>query len=180
MTAQSCFLTLRRLEPSSSKMSGSSVIPEINKGSPKKSERQEWKGLQNLKATMLHTLRSACLAEGDTVEVMFSLKMQGHEHQTSMPIQSHATHICDGGLKTDYPDNLELWEKVRIPLRTWVCLLSQADTSVKCQLFAVFSCLLLEIVWQIISPTGLQTLEDRDRISDSSLCFSHRRMQRCL
>lgn len=57
----------------------------------------------------LHTLRLAYLAEGDTVDIMVPLKMQGYGQPAPTPIQSlsPATHACDDGLKTDYDDDLE-------------------------------------------------------------------------
>lgn len=66
---------------------------------------------------MLHPLRLACLAEGDTVDVMVSLKMQGHGHPALMPL-SHATHAWNDGLKTGFMMTASQEEKVGIAPKT--------------------------------------------------------------
>lgn len=66
-------------------------------------------GVAKSESVMLPALRLACLAEGDTVEVLVSQNMQGREHPAPILIQPlcHATHACDGGLKPDHYDDPE-------------------------------------------------------------------------
>lgn len=66
-------------------------------------------GVAKSQSMMLPALRLACLAEGDTVEVLVSQNMQGREHSAPILIQPlyHATHACDDGLKPDHYDDPE-------------------------------------------------------------------------
>lgn len=75
---------------------------------------------------MLYPLRLACLPEGDTVDVMVFLKMQGHGHPAPMPL-SHATHAWDDGLKTGFMMTPSHEEKVGIAPKTGASPLSQGQ-----------------------------------------------------